>query len=500
MLSFKSHIKKPRFRPTINVGCLMDIPTGSYEDGLRGEALMAGGINTLTGIAARPNNFKTALAIHFMAQILKTVRSSAELIYDTEGTLPIPRFTAACAWDHYLSTFDFNDEENARFTHTDLSQYDGDEFFAVFREAVKEKNTKEGEKAHTMTTPFLGNDGKEQTALIPTGCLIDSFSKFQISTVHALYDKNKIGDSANNTDAMQMGKAKKQMLNQMPQLTARTGTYMVMTAHVGDIINVEAYPTDKRNLSYMQRDTVLKGVSPDFYSLPHNVWMITKNKPILNKDKMPEYPWDNATAMKGDTDLTEITMMNLRGKSGLSGVPISLVISQSEGLQPALSEFNYCKHYDRFGLEGNLQNYNLALMPETTLSRTKVRQKLQGSYELQRAAQLTADLLQIQQFHRQFNPNLLCTPSELYQDLHAKGHDWSVLRQTRGYWTFLEEEDQHEYPFLSMPDLLRMRKGPYVPFWYTKEQTAAVEKATGENARSLKNAAEAYPLYTGQSV
>ncbi|MFO5689547.1 hypothetical protein, partial [Klebsiella pneumoniae] len=64
---------------------------------------------------------------------------------------------------------------------------------------------------------------------------------------------------------------KKRLSTHFPQICAKTSTYMIHTAHVGDIIQIEMYPTDKRNLSHMKKDTVLKGLSGGFYSLAYNV-------------------------------------------------------------------------------------------------------------------------------------------------------------------------------------------------------------------------------------
>lgn len=469
---FQSTFARPRFRPAINVGCLMDVSTGHYVRGEHGESILNGGLSALTGIASRPNNFKTALAVYLMAAARRACRHIHQIAYDTEGTMnPVARFTAVSAQDSFLRTVDYQNDE--QFAFTDLSRYTGDDWFALFRKVVNEK-TKE-ENKWLRTTPFVGLDGKPMQALYPTGALIDSFSKFQISAVEELYQKNKIGESGANTDAMTNGKAKNQMFNQMPQICARTGTFMILTAHVGDVINMEMYPTDKRNLSYMKRDTVLKGVSGGFYSLPNNVWMITDNKPLLNREKMPEYPWDNSKAIQGDTDLAVITMINLRGKNGISGFPINLIFSQSEGLQVGLSEFHYCKENNRFGIGGNLQNYYMELLPEESLSRTKIRQKLHHNYKLQRAVQITSELLQLHQFHRTLEPDLLCDAKTLYEDLKAMGYDWDRLLNTRGYWVFKEEEKDHELPFLSTMDLLRMRRGEYVPYWFTKEEKAAIK-------------------------
>ncbi len=485
---FNKAFAKPRFRPAINVGCLMDVSTGKYERGIHGENILNGGISGITGICARPNNFKTALAVYCMAMLRRSCHHSHAITYDSEGTLyPVGRFTAVSKNDEYLSEIDYTEDE--QFAFTDISQYTGDEFFDLFRKTVNEK-TKD-EKSHLGTTPFVDMHGKPRTALYPSGGMIDSLSRMTVKAVEDIYDKNVIGESGMNTEAMNNGRAKKQMFNQLPQICARTGTYLFLTAHVKDVINMEMYPTDKRNLSYMKKDTVLEGVSGGFYSLPNNVWMITANKPLQNKDKMPEYPWDNSEAMKGDTDLSILTMMNIRGKNGLSGFPIDIIVSQSEGVLASLSEFHYCKDTDRFGLGGNLQNYYMELLPDVKLSRTTVRQKLNKDYRLRRAVQITAELLQLIQFHRDMDPGLLCDPKTLYDDLTAMGYNWDTLLETRGYWVFDEELKEHPRKYLSTKDLLEMRIGKYVPWWLSKEEKAnlKMEKAAGASKAEDKSAA-----------
>lgn len=466
---FKS-FKRPAFRPAINMGCMFDIPTGKYEKGSRGEMVMNGGLGPLTGIASRPNNFKTAIAVFFLAMTRRAMPRSFSLTYDTEGTLyPVARFNSISAQFAELQDIDWEHDE--QFNFTDLSRYSGDEFFYEFRQTLAQKSA--NEKEWLTLTPFIDQEGKPQACLYPTTALIDSFSKFQVSEVEKMYEKNKIGDGKNNTDAMTNGKAKNQLFNQLPQVCAKTGTYTTLTAHVGDIIQMEMYPTDKRNLSHMKKDTVLKGVSGGFYSLPNNVFSIDKNAPLVNKDKMPLYPLDNSTAMEGDTDLRELTIMNLRGKNGMTGLPFTVIVSQNEGVKVGLTYFHHCKEAG-WGIGGNLQNYYLELLPEVSLSRTKVQAKLNENPKLVRAAEIQSEMLQLIQFQR-WGSEYMVAPGQLYADLKKMGYDWDVLLNTRNYWMCPDDEKlPGVLPFLSTFDLLRMRKSEYIPFWFTKEQKASI--------------------------
>jgi hypothetical protein len=232
------------------------------------------------------------------------------------------------------------------------------------------------------------------------------------------------------------------------------------------------YPTDKRNLSHMKKDTILKGVSGGFYSLPNNVFSVESNKPLVNKEKMPLYPLDNSTAMEGDTDLRILEIMNLRGKNGITGLPFSIIVSQTEGVLPSLSEFHYCKE-NGFGIGGNLQNYYIELRPDVALSRTKVRQKLNADVRLRRAVEIQSEMLQLIQFQR-WTAEKVCDPKTLYEDLKAMGYDWDQLLDTRGYWMCAEDEQLTEKKFLSTYDLLRMRTGEYKPYWMTDEERAKI--------------------------
>lgn len=467
---FANHFERPAFRPALNIGCLMDISTGKYEQGKHGEMILNGGLGSLTGIASRPNNFKTALGVYMLAMIRRAFPGSYSMIYDTEGTLnPVARFSSLA--DSYLELKDIDWENDNQFMFTDLSRYTGDEYFKIFRKALSEKE--KDAKTYMRTTPFLDVNGNNKKCLYPTTGFIDSFSKFIVTAVSDMYEKNAIGASGNNTDAMTNGKAKNQLFNQLPQVCAKTGTYMILTAHVGDIIQMEMYPTDKRNLSEMKKDTVLKGVSGGFYSLPNNVWDIISNKPMLTKDKMPQYPLDNSTAIEGDSDLRVLEVKNLRGKGGITGLPFRIIVSQTEGIKPALTEFDFCKEAG-WGIGGNNLNYFVELCPDIKLGRTTVRKKLDDNAMLQRAVEIQSELLQLIVFQR-WTADQVPEPKVLYEDLKAMGYDWDmILNKTRGYWMCEEDEHLNDKKFLSTYDLLRMRTGEYKPYWMTDAEKAAI--------------------------
>jgi hypothetical protein len=96
----------------------------------------------------------------------------------------------------------------------------------------------------------------------------------------------------------------------------------------------------------------------------------------------------------------------------------------------------------------------------------RVRSALDENYELFRAAELTSDLLMLKTMHRGKYPDVDTDvePKTLYEDLIKMGYDWTVLLNTVNHWSFLEMPS--EKPQITIMDLLRMRHGLYVPFWF----------------------------------
>jgi len=143
---------------------------------------------------------------------------------------------------------------------------------------------------------------------------------------------------------------------------------------------------------------------------------------------------------------------------------------------PALSEFHNIKENGRYGIGGNDKYYSLDLLPDVTLSRTTVREKIDNNALLRRALNITSELFQISIYKSEIERiGLLCTPKELYDDLKAQGYDWNMLLQTREYWTINQYDNP--VPYLSSVDLLKMRKGLYFPYFLNEDKTVKEQYA-----------------------
>lgn len=452
----------PSVRVLYNIGCLMDIPTGAYVIGKHGESILNGGVPAITGVGGRGNTFKSVITFFMMLQMMARYQSANSIVYDTEATVTIRRLYALAMQMPELAGQDL--EETMRLFLSDNTVMVGNEWFDKLRAYGDDKfNNK---KQLMKTTPFLDpKTGGLYKELTPTISVIDSLSMFLTDSVDKIYEKNQIGDSGANTDSLRGAAAKSQMIMQLPTLTAKSAIKMFLTMHVGDQHQLDPYAPKKKQLTFMKGDVSFKHVPQKITFLTNNLWVTLGVQVLQNKGtKAPEYPKNSADNLEGDTDLQVVTLINTRAKSGPTGLPFELVISQSEGVLVGLTEFHYIKSFDRFGIGGNDRTYYLELLPDLSLSRTTVRGKIDENPRLRRALEITSELCQMRQLWDD-PEQLYCTPKELYEGLKAKGYDWERLLDTRGYWVF-EEEEAGRPPFLSTMDLCKMLKGTYHPWWY----------------------------------
>lgn len=468
--SFAGHIKPaPQLRPLLNVGCLMDIPTGQYVKGKHGESILNGGQALITGLGGRGNTYKSTIAHYLQLAILNRYVCSSENIYDTEMSLGEMRIKALSKELPYIREQDLI--ETGRLVISDSTVMSGNVWFDEIKKFTRAKIA--APKQTVMTTPFIDRKGENITAYIPSLAMADSLSRMNIDAVDAILDKNNIGESGNNVEALRASHAKNQMLIQLPVLTAESGLYMTFTAHVDDELKMDPYAGSTQKLSFLKNGLKFKYVSNQFSFLMNNLWYCFSATPLKNATtKAAEYPRNPNDNDKANNDLMVVTVQNLRGKYGPSGTPFELVVSQSEGVLVGLSEYNYIKQYDRFGIGGNLQNFFLDLLPEVSLSRTTIRSKILANPKLKRALEITSELCQISNLWHWLPSVKALSPKHIYDTLKERGYDWDVLLgQTRGYWIYVEDEANEPLKFLSTMDILNMcleKDHPdyYHPWWY----------------------------------
>lgn len=457
----------------INIGALMDIPTGTYLLGKHGESILNGGLGFATGVVGIGNNFKSTMTHYMTLSAMNRITASYPTslsTYDTE--------TNVHEWQLQKLTkrFDnFKDREiinEGVWNITDGTRYFANEWYEIFKTFIREK-IKNFDKI-AKETPFLSRDKKTLIRIpVPTFTEVDSFSAFETEDVAEIQNKNEIGDSGGNTIHMRQGLAKLRFLMEMPNLAAASYNYIMLTAHVGKEIVMASgpmAPPPTKKLQYLKNGDKLKGVTDKFFFLLSNCWHAYNAAPLINQGtKTPEYPRNSDDSTSGDTDLNIVTLRQLRSKSGPTGYALSILVSQSDGVLPELTEFHFIKENNRYGISGTLQHYALDLYPELKLQRTTVRGRIDEDPRLRRALNITAEMLQMKMLWRYLPDDMVCTPKELYDDLVKMGYDMNVLLDTRGWWTL--DNEKHPIPFLSTMDLLRMRKGLYTPYWMKSDKT-----------------------------
>jgi hypothetical protein len=451
----------PSVRPEYNIGGGFDIVGGEYHIGDNNQTILNGGLSITQSIAAAPNAFKTAVAIFMNLSVSARYAPFKFSIYETEGALTNRRVDNMITRFPNLQT---SDTKNAKYQITcSADDILGDVYFQRIKQFGKDKAK---DKQNYMTTPFIDfKTDKYIKVVYPTGCLIDSFSNFEISSVYDnIIDKNNIGDSGSNVYAMKSAGAKKQMLMQLPNLATSCGLFFTFTAHLGSTIVMSEYAPRPPKLALTKANTKVKDVTEAFSFNMNKGYEIQDIGFLKASDKSVLYPLTDRDRDPKCTDLLYAEMTVTRNKRGSSGGIIGLVISQREGILPHLSSFHNIKLW-KYGIGGNDQNYFLHLLPEVKLSRTTVRQKIDENYTLRRALEITQEMLQMTQFWNPLTDDLMCTPEQLYTDLKAVGLDWEVLLNTRGYWVFKEHEKDEQYPELSTMDLLRLRKKLYSIYW-----------------------------------
>jgi len=468
----------PPIKVMINIGACMDIPTGTYVTGLRGESILNGGLGFLTATVGIGNQFKSTVLHYMTGTAMFRMTGSTATTYDTEINIHEWHLKNMVSKIEYFDGTDVFD--SGRWTVTDKTVYTGDEYYDILREHMQ--NRKKNEKQHLVKTPFCGREKTTNLMiLLPEFQEIDSFSEFSTKDVIKMQDDNSLGDSGGNTISMRQGMQKNRVLMEIPGLSASSYSYILMTAHLGAEFNLDPYNPAPKKLSTLKGNQKIKGAPEKFTFVMNNCWQCFNASPLIHDTlKTPEYPRNKDDDLKGDTDLNVVTIKQLRGKSGPSGMGIALVISQQDGVLPSLTEFHYIKTNGRYGLEGNLQNYYLSILPEVSLSRTTVRSKLDNDSILRRAMNITSEMCQINDLWHHLEPDLICSPADLYKDLKELGYDWELLLNTRGWWALEDAEDYPKStkeqiisnnfkPFLSTMDLLRMRKKQYVPYWYPED-------------------------------
>jgi len=454
----------------INIGALFDVPTSSLVIGNKGETIFNGGLGFVTAVVGAGNNYKSTILHYMMLSAGDRIRESYDTgmsTYDTEVNITIDRLQyLAKNFKHLPNDLIVGEDRVWELTDKSLSPANKWAMDVFDYAAKKVKDTSIMVDYTAFVDPYTKGPLK---MVLPTFAEIDSMTEFEGEATSKMLDGD-LEDSSTNTFAMKQGLFKMKFMSRLPSVSTSSNTFFLMTAQIGTKINMDTGPMAKYNqptkkLQYLKSSDDIKGVSSKFSFLLNNGWFAHTATVLKNQaTKLPEYPKvnDNSNA----TDLNTVKLTQLRSKSGPSGYTLEIVVSQTEGVLPALTEFHHIKTNGKYGIEGSNLSYNIVFKPDTKLSRTTVRRKIDDDAKLRRAINIASELLQVAVFMPNIKEEgLYCEPKELYDDIAAMGYDWEKLLDSRGYW-LIDQYSKKSLPFLSVIDLLKMRKGLYKPYWY----------------------------------
>jgi hypothetical protein len=394
---------------------------------------------------------------------------TAMTTYDTEVNITLDRLEYFANKFKYIPNNPIT--ESDVWSITDKSNISANQWVIEINKYIKSKvSDKSALVEHTaFVDPYTK---KPLKTILPTFVEIDSLSEFEGEASIDMLSSD-LEDSSTNTFAMKQGMFKHKFLSQLPRLSGSSNTVFMLTAHIGKKIDMATgpakYQQPSKQLQHLKSGDVIKGVTNKFNYLINGgaLFAHTATKLINQATKLPEYPIKDVINDPNELNIVKLTQ--LRGKNGSSGYTLELIISQYDGILIPLTNFHYIKSAGRYGLTGSVQNYELVLRPGVKLSRTTVRDKLDNDSRLAKAMQFTSDLLQLHTYHRHLeNVDLLCSPEELYEGIKEMGYEWDELLDTRS-WVTVDQYSDKVPPFLSILDLLKMRKGIYHPYWMEKK-------------------------------
>ena len=219
-------------------------------------------------------------------------------------------------------------------------------------------------------------------------------------------------------------------------------------------------------MNHSKQSDKMRGVPKSFYYLPLHVWFVEGSKVLKDDDFYPLEDRD-MTSEQGDLFVSPMTMW--RSKTSGSGYTIPVIVSQTRGVDPSMTEFyNIAKTYKRLGMDGAGQFFTFELAPEFgKFQRTTIRKGLARDERLRRVVNITSEMCQIAEYYPQ-HKDRVPSMKDLREKLNADGYDFELLLNTRSWWTF--NNDKQEKPFLSTMDLINMFHGEYVPYWISEDK------------------------------
>lgn len=450
----KFNIKESSFVPYLNTGTMLDIANGKYVPGKEGSMVLNGGVPQTMGLAGRQQRFKSTEILSFVMNVLGRYKDAEAIVYDTESSLQK---------DRILNMGDLPVENaSERLRVVSHAEYHTEDFIELIKEIANDK--RKHAKDYTVETPILDPVTQEPISMmIPTLIVIDSWSEMRSKAVSDVMDKVHSSDPGTNMVYMTDGNIKTKVMSQIPRIASRAGIYFFFTVHIGENYTLDPYAPKNKDLPHMKSSDKLKNAGSDFSFLVSTLLEARDAKVLQNDKKECFYP-DTFT---NSTEYSRIGNVVCRCKNNGSGTQFSHVVSQTNGIDTNLSNYDYLRTNKFYGLPGNHITHATSLTPQISISRTNVSKKMREDRRLARSLEILSQLCQVQQSWslKDMPVPFDITPDRLVERLTGVT-DYGIddILESRGYWTY---DKKNTRPYLSLFDILGIVEGTYKPKLHT---------------------------------
>lgn len=432
------------FSAYLNTGTLLDLACGAIEQTEHNLAIN-GGISNILGIGGKSQTYKSSLMDGLVARAMSIYPDMQAIIFDSEN--------------NKTSTERYNDfaingvKPSSRIALFDTTTDDLNSIHDKIKTIVEHK--KKYAKDIMVPTPFLDNQGKPISIMQPTLCMIDSFTIAGVNSESDSIEKSDLDASDLNTIWMKSGKHKTLFMRQIVQYARSANIYFILTAHIGETKDIggNPYMQPKKQLQFMAQKDRLKNVGSQFEFLTNTFLQTSGVNVLKDNNNLCMYP----SEISNPSELNRVNVVVVRNKINASGTIVPFVISQYEGLMNTLTHLQYLKDQkeDKLLIQkvGNMQS---ALYPDVIFTRNNIRKKTEEDYRLERALELSAQLIFVKNCWSSYKlpvDTSISVERFISKLLEHKTELTDDILNSRSYWTYNKNDKR---PMLTIFDVLEM--------------------------------------------
>ncbi len=455
-----------------------DMLNGRYYTGLGNIEFFNAGMYDNTFIAGGSNTQKTGLLVFFLKRFLVRYPNGLIIYWDTESTLDVGRLREAVDDEMYPGYWDevVCNKDDPRFLYfAAKDNFDGTALHNLAKKINTDYLNSMKDKSRYMDTKFLDKEGKIIQIRVPIMLIDDSLSSLKFNEAAATFQEGDVDSGgAKNTRDMKIGNLKRILFEDVIQLTVPAGVRLWWTGQIRDVISIDGRPQEKQS-TFIRPGKKINQCPKAVLSEPATGFDIIKGT-ALKQDQEWMYPNPNGKDTwvspdgKQNPDLIEYSFSMYRNKGGASGLQLSFIGSQSEGILEDLSMYHVIKKNNYFGLnvvkgEWSIQSHACYLYPDVKVGRTTVRDKLRKDYRLYRAVSFCFQMWFMQTFWLRLESKFYMTPEELYVKIKDQGYDWNEFLDTIDY---THANPNEKRPILTTKELLLIALGEKKPHWHKK--------------------------------